>query len=87
VLRRGRRDLWIALTAPARWVRSHFGLGMAGPALRWRFGGRFWFRRRPPVAGVREPRRPRPVLPSAAVALAEPRTDLRQKVRQLFLHD
>jgi hypothetical protein len=28
----------------------------------------------PPSAGVREPRRPRPTLPAAAVALAEPRT-------------
>jgi hypothetical protein len=28
----------------------------------------------PPPAGVREPRRPRPTLPAAAVALAEPRT-------------
>jgi hypothetical protein len=34
------------------------------------------WRRRPqrPEAGVREPRRPKPTLPSAAVALAEPRT-------------
>jgi hypothetical protein len=28
----------------------------------------------PPPAGVREPRRPRPTLPAAAVALAEPKT-------------
>jgi hypothetical protein len=35
--------------------------------------------RRPPLAGVREPRRPRPTLPAAAVALAEPRT--RRRVR------
>ena len=28
----------------------------------------------PPPAGVREPRRPRPTLPTAAVALAEPKT-------------
>jgi len=28
----------------------------------------------PPPAGIREPRRPRPTLPAAAVAVAEPRT-------------
>jgi hypothetical protein len=28
----------------------------------------------PPPAGIREPRRPRPALPAAGVALAEPRT-------------
>jgi hypothetical protein len=39
-----------------------------------------WWRRRPrrPDAGVREPRRPKPTLPTAAVALAEPRTELRR---------
>jgi hypothetical protein len=35
--------------------------------------------RRPPPAGVREPRRPRPTLPAAAVALAEPPT--RRRIR------
>jgi hypothetical protein len=37
--------------------------------------------RRPPLAGVREPRRPRPTLPAAAVALAEPRTARRRRIR------
>ena len=37
--------------------------------------------RRPPLAGVREPRRPRPTLPAAAVALAEPRTALWRRIR------
>jgi hypothetical protein len=56
--------LWMALTAPARWFLDH---------LRPRAGGR---RRRggngPPGAGVREPRRPLPDLPAAAMALPEP---------------
>ena len=42
--------------------------------LRGRFGPG-----KPPAAGVREPRRPRPTLPAAAVALAEPR--IRHRVR------
>jgi hypothetical protein len=56
--------VWIALTAPARWVLDH---------LRPRAGSR---RRRggngPPDGGVREPRRPLPDLPAGAVALPEP---------------
>jgi hypothetical protein len=37
-----------------------------------------WRGRPPEKAGVREPRRPKPTLPAAAVALAEPRTRLRR---------
>jgi hypothetical protein len=37
-----------------------------------------WRGRPPEEAGVREPRRPKPTLPAAAVALAEPRTGLRR---------
>ncbi|HEX4256510.1 MAG TPA: hypothetical protein VH089_15550 [Streptosporangiaceae bacterium] len=37
--------------------------------------------RRPPAAGVREPRRPRPTLPAAAVALDEPRATLKRRIR------
>jgi hypothetical protein len=48
------------LATAAHWVRSHLP----------RWPGR---RTRPPTAGVREPRRPRPTLPAAAVALKEPR--------------
>ena len=48
------------LVAVLHWVRSHLP--------RWR--------RRPPTVGVREPRRPKPTLPAAAVALKEPRTGL-----------
>jgi hypothetical protein len=33
-----------------------------------------WRGHPPETAGVREPRRPKPTLPAAAVALAEPRT-------------
>jgi hypothetical protein len=55
--------LWIALTAPSRWLLDR--------ASGHRHRG---WRGSPPAAGVREPRRPKPSLPSAAVALAEPRT-------------
>jgi len=55
--------LWIALTAPARWLLDRAGgLGRQG-------------RPGPPTAGVREPRRPKPGLPSGSVALAEPRAE------------
>ena len=37
-----------------------------------------WRGRPPELAGVREPRRPKPTLPAAAVALAEPRPRLRR---------
>lgn len=37
-----------------------------------------WRGRPPEEGGVREPRRPRPTLPAAAVALSEPRTGLRR---------
>jgi hypothetical protein len=56
--------LWIALTAPSRWLLDR----TSG------YRRRGW-RGSPPAAGVREPRRPKPSLPSAAVALAEPRTE------------
>ncbi len=56
--------LWIALTAPARWLLDR---------IRPREGSR---RGRggngPPGAGVREPRRPLPDLPAGAMALPEP---------------
>jgi hypothetical protein len=39
-----------------------------------------WRGRPPEEAGVREPRRPRPTLPAAAVALDEPRT-VRRRLR------
>jgi hypothetical protein len=37
-----------------------------------------WRGRPPELAGVREPRRPKPTPPAAAVALAEPRDGLRR---------
>jgi hypothetical protein len=55
--------VWIALTAPARWL-------IALTRRRSRHGGGG---RRPPYAGVREPRRPKPTLPAGAIALPEPR--------------
>jgi hypothetical protein len=42
---------------------------------------------RPPEVGVREPRRPKPTLPAAAIALAEPRTEVRRIVRLRNLRD
>jgi hypothetical protein len=56
--------VWIALTAPSRWI-----LSITRRRIRRNGGGR----RRPPFAGVREPRRPKPTLPAAAMALREPR--------------
>jgi hypothetical protein len=43
---------------------------VAGQFMRWRGHP-------PDEAGVREPRRPRPALPAASVALAQPRTGRR----------
>jgi hypothetical protein len=54
--------VWIALTAPARWVLGH---------LRPRVGGNGGGNG-PPGAGVREPRRPLPDLPAGAIALPDP---------------
>jgi hypothetical protein len=61
------RHVRIALTAPLRWISDR------RRARRWR--------PRPEGAGVREPRRPRPTRPAAAVALAEPRTEIRRRIR------
>jgi hypothetical protein len=55
--------LWIALTAPARWLLDR---------VRPRAGRRGRGGNGPPGAGVREPRRPLPDLPAAAMALPEP---------------
>ena len=57
--------VWIALSAPLRWARDRLGRR----------------KQRPPEARVREPRRPRPTLPAAAIALAEPRTEVRRWIR------
>jgi hypothetical protein len=43
-----------------------------------------WRGHPPELAGVREPRRPRPTLPAAAIALAEPRPGLRRLRRTTF---
>ena len=56
--------LWIALTAPARWL-----LDRVRPRAGGRRGGGG---NGPPGAGVREPRRPLPDLPAGAMALPEP---------------
>jgi hypothetical protein len=57
---------WAALSSAAR--------SLAGRVARWR-------RHPPDDSGVREPRRPRPTLPGSAVALAEPRTRRRIRLR------
>jgi len=62
----------IRLTAALGWVRDR--LRRRRPA-------------RPPDAGVREPRRPRPTMPAAAIALAEPRTEVRRRIRLRNLRD
>jgi hypothetical protein len=43
-----------------------------------------WRGHPPELAGVREPRRPRPTLPAAAIAHAEPRPGLRRFRRTTF---
>jgi hypothetical protein len=55
--------VWIALTAPARWLLDR---------VRPRAGGRRGRGNGPPGSGVREPRRPLPDLPAGAMALPEP---------------
>jgi hypothetical protein len=87
-MRMHRSQLMIALTAPARWVNSHFWRRhhrRPRPALsvygRLRLGLQRRWRPGPDPAGVREPRRPRPTLPVASVALAEPRTTLVRRIR------
>jgi hypothetical protein len=62
----------IAMTAPERWAIDQVRSLSAG--------GRGFGRRRgnrPPPAGVREPRRPRPGAPAGAIALAEPKQQVR----------
>lgn len=57
--------LWIAMTAPARWLIDRVR-PLAGRGRRGNGNG-------PPPAGVREPRTPRPDQPAGAIALPEPR--------------
>jgi hypothetical protein len=65
----------MALTSlPVTWERAVAGLRRLFERLTHRG-------RKPPLGGVREPRRPRPTLPSAAVALAEPRTARRRRIK------
>ena len=56
--------VWIALTAPARWVLDHLRPRVGGRNGNGGNGG--------PGAGVREPRRPLPDPPAGAIALPEP---------------
>jgi hypothetical protein len=61
-----------ALTAAVQWIKDLLSRRRPAP---------------PPDAGVREPRRPRPTLPSAAIALAEPRVQTRRWIRLTSKHD
>jgi hypothetical protein len=54
-----------------RQALAHMRRAVVDRVMRWRG-------RPPEEAGVREPRRPKPTLPAAAVALAEPPTRLRR---------
>jgi hypothetical protein len=63
-----RNPVWIALTAPQRWLLDR--LRPRAGSRRGRGGNG------PPGAGVREPRRPLPDLPAGAMALPEPRSFL-----------
>jgi len=72
-----RHQLWIsqlriALSTPVRWALDT---------------SRRRRRQLPPEAGVREPRRPRPTLPAAAIALDEPRTDVRRVLKLINRRD
>jgi hypothetical protein len=69
--REHRHSVWTALTAPVRWIADH--------VKRWR--------QRPPEAGVREPRRPKPTPPAGAIALAEPRVGLRRWIKLISRGD
>lgn len=65
----------IALTAPARWVRSRLRWLLRSPSARrrgWGGGHERLFPDDPGLSGMREPRRPRPGPPTDAVALREP---------------
>jgi hypothetical protein len=57
-----------------RTTLAHLGRAVADQFMRWRGHP-------PELAGVREPRRPRPTPPAASVALLEPRTPLRRWFR------
>ena len=67
-----RTQAWNALTGLARSVTDRI--------MRWRGHP-------PEMAGVREPRRPKPTLPGAAVALAEPRVGVFRWIKLTGRHD
>jgi hypothetical protein len=67
-----RNQAWNALTGLARSVTDRI---------------KSWRGHPPEEAGVREPRRPKPTLPGAAVALAEPRTGVFRWIKLTGRHD
>jgi hypothetical protein len=70
-VRGGRRGRLARPVASVRTALAGLARAVADQFMRWRGHP-------PEEAGVREPRRPRPTLPAASVALAEPRTRVRR---------
>jgi hypothetical protein len=71
-VRRGRRGNLAGRVTPVRTALAGLARAVTDRFMRWRGHP-------PQEAGVREPRRPRPTLPAASVALAEPRTQVRRR--------
>jgi hypothetical protein len=60
--------------------RRNAVLALLLAALRWMSQYPRSRRSRPPLVGVREPRRPKPTMPAAAIALDEPRAAVRVRL-------
>jgi hypothetical protein len=69
--RRGRRGSLAGQVTSIRTALAGLARAVTDRFMRWRGHP-------PQEAGVREPRRPKPTLPAASVALAEPRTQVRR---------
>jgi hypothetical protein len=69
--RRGRRGNLTGRVTQVRTALAVLARAVTDRFMRWRGHP-------PQEAGVREPRRPRPTLPAASVALAEPKTQVRR---------
>jgi hypothetical protein len=72
-VRRGRRGRLAGPVTSIRTALAGLARAVTDRFMRWRGHP-------PQEAGVREPRRPKPTLPAASVALAEPRTRVRRWV-------
>jgi hypothetical protein len=71
-VRRGRRGRLAGPVTSIRTALAGLARAVTDQVMRWRGHP-------PQEAGVREPRRPRPTLPAASVALDEPRTQERRR--------